>query len=70
MSNGNRPEDKKFPFAGWVMLLLIALIANASRGRLLHVSHSPSLLGLFVTLGGLFTLVCVYVWWANKRDLK
>jgi len=74
MSDGNRPEDKKFPFAGWLMFLLIALIAIASRGRLVHVSSSSPpqnpLLWLFVVLGGLATLVCVYVWWANKRDSK
>jgi hypothetical protein len=74
MSNGERPEDKKFPFAGWVMFLLIALMAIASRGRLLHVSNSPPqnplLLWWLVSLGGLFTLVCVYVGWANKRDAK
>jgi hypothetical protein len=72
MSTGDGPADKKTRIS-FVLILFVLLGAAGylNHGRMRDFGGSPdSYLWRIGILAVIAILVCIYVWWANKRDFK
>jgi hypothetical protein len=71
VNNGERPEEKKGRVSFFLVLTIcIAVIGYLNHGRMRPDFGPDAVVRAGCLLLGIAVIACIYVWWANRRDLK
>jgi hypothetical protein len=71
VNNGERPEEKKGRLGFFLILAVwIGVVGYLNHGRLRPDFGPNAVLRDGCLLLGIAVIVCIYIWWANRRDFK